>query len=537
MRQLFTIVIAIWMINSSLNYEDVNLSSSHESSGETYYVSSDGNDLQSGSLETPWKTIQHAAKNLKAGDKVLVRGGVYNESVVIEVSGTEREGEIIFQSYPGETAILDGRGLADPYGVIGFAIHGQSYLVIDGFEIRNYHSKIQDIVPMAIFVEGNSHHVQIKNNTIHHIETNAAVDEDLSGADAHGIAIYGNDENQSIQHILIENNELFALKLGSSEALVLNGNVETFTVTNNLVHDVDNIGISMIGFEWLVSDPNLDRAREGVVIGNTVYHVDSSRNPAYDGDMSADGIYVDGGRDILIERNRVHDANIGIEVASEHKDGNSSAVTVRSNLIYDCDITGIAIGGYDSKRGYTQGCHIINNTLYHNDKEHSGSGEIMAQYDIRDTVIKNNIIFANTQNLFIGNEYIQNQSSQVDYNLYFSAGGARNSEWLWKAIYYEGFEAYLTGTENDSHSIYANPRFVDKGSSDLRLRFVSPAIEGGTNAVDLGQYDLIGEKRLQGKNVDIGAYEGGELTKFERLLRRLASIWWFMERFFESLTP
>ena len=121
--------------------------------------------------------------------------------------------------------------------------------------------------------------------------------------------------------------------------------------------------------------------------------------------------------------------------------------------------------------------------------------------------------------------------------MYFSAGGARNSEWLWKAIYYEGFEAYLTGTENDSHSIYANPRFVDKGSSDLRLRFVSPAIEGGTNAVDLGQYDLIGEKRLQGKNVDIGAYEGGELTKFERLLRRLASIWWFMERFFESLTP
>src|SRR3546814_2484589 len=58
--------------------------------------------------------------------------------------------------------------------------------------------------------------------------------------------------------------------------------------------------------------------RDGLVRGNEVWNVDSYGNPAYGNDRSADGIYVDGGRDILIEGNTIHDVNIGIELASEH---------------------------------------------------------------------------------------------------------------------------------------------------------------------------------------------------------------------------
>lgn len=469
MKQLIAVVIAICLIFNSRQSNDERMYTAKVISSKTYFVSPNGDDLQSGSFEQPWRTIQHAAQKLSAGDRVLVREGEYIENVVIEVSGTAQDGEIIFQSYPGETAILDGSGLSDPNGVVGISIHGQSYLVIDGFEIRYYQSSVRDIVPMAIYVDGNSDHITIKNNIIHHIETNAEVDDDLLGADAHGIAVYGNDETNPIQHITIENNVIYDLNLGSSEALVLNGNVDTFTVAHNIVHDVDNIGISMIGFEGLVNDPELDRTRNGVVMENTVYNVDSSSNPSYDGDMSADGIYVDGGRNILIERNRVHNANIGIEVASEHKEGDSSAVIVRSNLIYHCDITGIAIGGYDSERGYAQGCQIIDNTLYHNDTTHSGSGEIMVQYDVRDTVIEENVIYANRQKLFLANMYPENQGSQVNYNLYYCIGGADDSEWIWKNIYYEGFDVYQAETGNDQYSQVFKGRWVDTFLVDVLI--------------------------------------------------------------------
>ena len=53
--------------------------------------------------------------------------------------------------------------------------------------------------------------------------------------------------------------------------MVLNGNVEFFTVSNNIVHDNDNIGIDFIGFEGENPDPALDRARDGTVVGNLVY--------------------------------------------------------------------------------------------------------------------------------------------------------------------------------------------------------------------------------------------------------------------------
>jgi hypothetical protein len=39
------------------------------------------------------------------------------------------------------------------------------------------------------------------------------------------------------------------LKTGSSESLVVNGNVTNFRITHNVVHDNNNIGIDVIGFE------------------------------------------------------------------------------------------------------------------------------------------------------------------------------------------------------------------------------------------------------------------------------------------------
>ena len=101
----------------------------------TFYVSTSGNDTNPGTSASPWRTIQHAANTAAAGDTVYIRGGTYKESVTINVSGSASGGYITFQSYSGETAIVDGTGLSVPgeAGLINIVDH--SYIKIVGLEI------------------------------------------------------------------------------------------------------------------------------------------------------------------------------------------------------------------------------------------------------------------------------------------------------------------------------------------------------------------------------------------------------------------
>ncbi len=478
-----------------------------EADGAVYYVATDGDDANPGSITQPWRTIQHAADTVSAGDTVFIRGGVYNEAVFITVSGSEAGGYVTFENYGGETAVLDGTGLANPDGDIGIDIANQSYLIIKGLEIRNYTTATPDAVPMGIAVSGTSHHIQLRENHIHHIETHAPVDGDLLGADAHGIAFYGDQAPASIHDIIIDSNHLHDLILGSSEALVVNGNIENFTISRNTVHDTDNIGIVMIGFEETAPNPAYDRARDGVVSENIVYNVDSITNPAYAGERSADGIYVDGGTNIIIERNTVYQANLGMEITSEHSGGDASYVTVRNNLIHHNHITGIGVGGYDAQRGSTHHCTFINNTLFQNDTLQDGSGEILIQHDVHDNAIKNNILVANDQSLFFSNSFTNNSNNDVNSNLYFAPAGADASEWQWNNVTHVGFAAYKAATGNDSLSQFTDPQFVNANAPDLHLQAGSPAIDSGENLPEAGDVDFDGSIRIQNGVIDIGALE------------------------------
>ncbi len=469
--------------------------------GGTYYVSTTGNDGNPGTIDQPWRTIQHAADLVGAGDTVLVRGGVYNEAVFIHVSGSEAGGYITFQSYSGETAILDGSGFSSPGGDRGFLIQDQQYVVLNGFEIRNYTTSQADATPMGIFVTGASHHIQLLNNHVHDIRTL----NEASG-NAHGIAVYGSSAPASIHDLLIQGNELNNLQLGNSEALALNGNVELFTVSGNTVHDNDNIGMDFIGFEGVSPNSAYDQARDGVVSDNTVYNIDTLNNPAYGGEQAAAAIYVDGGTRIVIERNRAYQSNIGIEIASEHQGRATSYITVQNNLIYRNHVAGLGMGGYDTLRGSTENCIIVNNTFYENDTNQSGSGELWLQYDVSDNIIQNNIFVANSQSWLITNAYTQNQNNAVDYNLFFAPAGIDNSEWQWKNVSYSGFADYQAGTGNDAHSLFMDPHLANPTTGDFHLMADSPAIDSA-NCANAPADDFDGDLRPGGAGCDIGADE------------------------------
>src|SRR5437667_11853818 len=360
------------------------------------YVSTDGKDSNPGTIERPLRTIQHAADMAKPGVTVYVRGGSYCQQLAIKVSGNAQQECITFQSEPGEHAVLDGGCLTAPEGDTGMVeLTNVNFVRVRRLEVRNYRTHDYRSVPWGIRVSGGGSHIEILGNDVHHIEQNSAGGSGPGlGANGIGIGVYGTDAKIPIADLVIDGNEVHHLKTGLSESLVVNGNVAGFRVTKNSVHDNNNIGIDVIGFERTAPDPAVDQARDGVVSNNLVYNITSRGNPAYRNDESSDGIYVDGGTRVLIEQNVMHDVDFGIELASEHQNRATSYVIARNNLIYHCHTAGVSIGGYAPERGRTEHCTVVNNTLHDNDTSGTGSGEFQMQWKMANNIFENNIVYA-----------------------------------------------------------------------------------------------------------------------------------------------
>lgn len=66
-----------------------------------------GKDDQPGTEQLPFRTLQHALRQVQPGTTLYLRGGVYYETVSLHRSGTA-EAPITIASYPGELATIDG---------------------------------------------------------------------------------------------------------------------------------------------------------------------------------------------------------------------------------------------------------------------------------------------------------------------------------------------------------------------------------------------------------------------------------------------
>jgi len=190
----------------------------------TYWVATDGDDSASGTADEPWATLQKAADTVPAGALVSVRGGTYEQRVEFRVSG-EPGRPITFAPAEGETVVLDGSSLDVPAEQSAMIeIDSERHITIQGFEITGYESDASGHVPMGILVTGAADHITIDGTFVHDLGTTFA---GRNGGDAHGIGVFGTESDHPIEEIEIVDNELANLTLGSSEALVLNGNVET----------------------------------------------------------------------------------------------------------------------------------------------------------------------------------------------------------------------------------------------------------------------------------------------------------------------
>ena len=353
-----------------------------------YYVATTGDDSNAGTIEAPWRTIQKAADTLEPGEMVFVRGGLYKESVKIQKSGS-KDGHILYKAFPGEQPVLDGTGMEwDSKKSALLFLSNVSYIIIDGFEVRNLETDSSDTYPAGIRIREGGSHIQLLNNNVHHIANKS------QRGNAHGIHIYGNSTTE-LSDILIKGNEVHHLTLGSSEALTVSGNVTGFLIEDNRVHDNNNIGIDIAGFYNACKEDNCtDQARNGKIIRNKVFNNSSGKNPSYKGDRSAAGIYADGATDIIIENNIVHDNDYGISLASEKYGKQTSYIKVWNNLIYENNSAGIVMGGSSSSNGGTANNIIIHNVLKHNNQLSQGYGEITLQWNNFDNQIIYNDMYS-----------------------------------------------------------------------------------------------------------------------------------------------
>ncbi len=492
-------------------------------SGSTFYVSKSGSNSNSGSFTAPWLTIQHAANSVTAGATVYVEAGVYNESVTFPASGTSSN-YITFASYPGQTATIDGTGLSvtGTQGLINLI--NQSYLRVSGFEIRNYTTSSASLTPAGIWVTGSGTGLQLLNNMVHNITTTSE-----KNGNAFGIAVYGTSSTP-ITNLTISGNQVYSLRTGESESLNVDGNVTYFSITNNIVHDNDNIGIDAIGFEG-VGPTGFDQAKYGEVSGNTVYNISGITNPGEGKSYDANGLYCDGCAYVIFERNTIYNCDIAMEAASEHKGHSSSYVTIRNNLFYDSNAVGVSIGGYSNTVGASDHVVIVNNTLYNNNTKNQGA-EFQIQYHSGSSsgnIFENNIVYAGTQNVWIYS-FVKPTTSYpappatLNWNLYYSAAGyvqGTSIDWAGKSNY-KTYAAYQSSAGEDAASPNANPLFDNLGSTppNLDVASNSPAVNAGSTSLTCsvgfcgsgpsiyGSTDYAGNPRVNSSGqINIGAYE------------------------------
>jgi len=426
------------------------------------------------------------------GDTVVVRQGTYNELVEFPRSGAPGA-PITVRAACGERPILDGTGLVGTGEPALFSVVDQGHIVVEGFEIRNLTG--MGGFPAGIWVRGASHDVVIRDNVIHDIKAENGGD----GAGAHGIAVYGTKTTPA-ERISIVGNELSDLVLGWSEALVVNGNVRDFEVRDNHVHHVNNIAFDFIGFESdvcgacsqndVIDADNVNRVRQGLIVGNLAHDVTSYGNPAYGNEKAAGCFYVDGGADLVLERNTAHSCDLGVELASEWFGKSTQGIVVRNNFLYANDVTCIATGGYSSGNGSGGGAAknnvVVNNTLFDCSRDGWADAAILLQSRNQGNVYQNNVVVATMGTSVVAVGGSGNTGNVFDFNVYF--GGD------------------LDGATGGANSLTVDPKLVDPGNGDLHLSAGSPAKDKGSGALDVGEVDFDGDNRKNGP-VDIGADE------------------------------
>ena len=429
----------------------------------------DASDTYAGTLTHPFATITKACTVAVAGDTVLIRGGVYKQTLRPQNSGTVGN-PITFRAYPGETpTIRDTPGLGNiPAGEAaveagrqyGIYVYGHSYIVLQGLAVTN-------VMGWARIV--NSNHIVIRDGNF----TNATA----SGTTA-GIKFYLSDDN-IVRDNVIDGGE-DNLRLIHSDRNLVEGNSITsgrhslwgivcgnFNVIRNnyFYNDLEKIG-EVYDYDGKNPPVEYDATKHNLIEGNVFAYTPSS------GDSSP---------------------YAGIQYAGQEG-------IIRFNVFRDTVGTGLYMALYSDAAK-----HVSHNRIYNNDFYAENYAGIYlpnsSPYEFTDNIIKNNIL---TKSIFgaddtrwtwytqtLAGKPVQVLTGRLDgfvlenNNLFNTATGeaylitygnrtsssnppGQSVSW-WQTNYPALFRGNLE----------ADPQYVDEAGKDFHLKADSPMIDAG----------------------------------------------------------
>lgn len=188
-------VAAFWSVICSIGF------------GAEYYVApTGGSDSNSGSIGSPFATFAKAIGLAAPGDTIFARGGTYNLSTTVSISGS-RSGTaanpINLFAFPGESPILDFR--SQPYnatnsGLKGISLNGSywhikgltvQYAADNGIAIGGSHNVVEQVVSRqnqdsGFQISGSG---QPSHNLILNCDSYANFDFGAGGENADGFAV------------------------------------------------------------------------------------------------------------------------------------------------------------------------------------------------------------------------------------------------------------------------------------------------------------------------------------------------------------
>jgi hypothetical protein len=221
---------------------------------DTYYVATDGSDENPGGMAEPLRTIQKAADTARAGDTILVRGGVYREAVVLRFSGQEGK-PIVLKNYPGERPVIQpGEPGKQPPGQ-GVRLQAQEgyqkpigWITIEGLEIRHGWDGVK------IY---NAHDITIRSCHIH---------------ESWNQGILGNGNRVLIDRNIIAGNGTDK-KVAQNLMHGIYATGSAFTITNNLIHSNTAYGIQVAAYDYnkdSMAGPEYAEAKNWLIANNTI---------------------------------------------------------------------------------------------------------------------------------------------------------------------------------------------------------------------------------------------------------------------------
>jgi len=416
-----------------------------------YYVDgAAGNDSNSGTQSLPWKTIQKAANTMVAGDRVIVKAGIYNERVS-ETTGGSSGNEIIYQVNSGNTVTCKGFTISGNYVTVdGFNVDADtnSSTAGRGFYVSGDYVTVKNCFATecpwgGIFYNQNSSNGYIYNNRCYHNGNT-------------GIEIWGS-------YNLIENNEVWESVQhhpqggGGSDADGIRFHGDHHTFRGNWIHE-----------PALMSDPY-----------NTNPHIDCFQT--FDGSSYG----APAASYCLFEKNRCRHYVSGMYTFMiEGSQANPAHdITIRNNIFE------VAAGPNINSAGGGNAHHIyIHNNTFIGDPLFTGSWVqgIYAE-NVNVLEIKNNITID-----YYKQRSIQNCTNTViDYNCLWNSNNS----------------SITASPGKQTNELWAkDPKFVSLSNRDFHLQSSSPGIDAGASISQVTD-DFDGKPRPQGAAWDTGSYE------------------------------